>query len=112
MVTTPHDEFTAVLYRSESESTTAIVPLFKDARTELSVRAFFDQQGIRPLLDCKLPDPGSRYTDRCLVYPLPLEAARAINLTVGLFRDVYGLSHEAGLDFRYYEAGAESKKSI
>ena len=108
MVTTPDDEFKAVLYRSESESTTAIIPLAKDARTELGLRAFFDQQGIRPLVDCKLPDVGSGYTDRCLVYPFPLEAARATSLTAELFRDVYGLSHEAGLDFRYYEVGAAS----
>jgi len=109
MVTTREDEFTVVLYRSAIESATAMVPLAKDAHTELGVRGFFDRQGIRPLLDCKLPDAGSRYTQRCLVYPLPLEAARATDLTVELFRHVYGLSNEAGLDFRYYEVGAASK---
>ncbi len=75
----------------------------KDAHREQTVRAFFEQHGIEAFA---LSDFGGGDAARGLVYPLPSGAPRAISLTIELLRSVYGLSEEAGLDFRYYEVEA------
>jgi hypothetical protein len=75
----------------------------KDAQWEQAIRAFFEQQGIEALWDYASSDFGAADAARGFVYPSPPDAERAISLTTKLLRSVYGLSDEAGLDFRYYE---------
>ncbi len=101
-VTAQDFQFPVTLYRSRSEHTAAIIVLVaKDAHREQTVRAFFEQHGIEAL--ALFPDFGGGDAPRGLVYPLPSDAPRATSLTTELLRSVYGLSEEAGLDFRYYE---------
>ena len=90
-------EFPVTLYRSRSEGTAAVVLVTKQAQREQAIRAFFEQQGIAAW------DLGAADGSRGLAYPLPSDEARAVSLITEMLRSVYGLSDEAGIDFRYYE---------
>ena len=102
-ITAREFEFPVTLYRCTSEQTVAIVLVSKDAHREQAIRCFFEQHAIELLLDHAPSDLGAADAARGLVYPLAADTARAITLTTELLRIVYGLSDEAGLDFRYYE---------
>jgi len=102
-VTYRNDRDPVVLHRSESANSFAIILHASDAHREQAIRAFFAQQGIQPFQDCPTSEAGRPEEGRSLIYPLPLDASRATNLTAELLRGVYGLSDVAGLDFRYYE---------
>jgi len=102
-VTAQTFEFPVTLYRSKSAQTVAVVLVTKGAHQEQAIRAFFERQGIEALGDCAPSDFATADAARGLAYPLPSDAGRAISLTTELLRSVYGLSDEAGLDFRYYE---------
>jgi len=98
LVTAQDFEFPVTLYRSRSEQTDAMVLATKEAHREQTIRSFFEQQGIEALSEFDTADAA-----RGLVYPLPSDVAGAIRLTTELLRSVYGLTDEAGIDFRYYE---------
>jgi len=102
-VTAQTFEFPVTLYRSRSEQTVAVVLITKEAHQEQAIRAFFEREGIEALGDYAPLDLGTADSTHGLAYPLPSVAERATTLTTELLRSVYGLSDEAGLDFRYYE---------
>lgn len=97
-VTAQDFQLPVTLYRSRSEKAVAIVLVTKEVNREDAIRAFFEQQGLKAFLAEQ--DVGDA---RSLAYPLPLDVAHATSLTAELLRSVYGVSNEAGLDFRYYE---------
>ena len=94
-------QFPVTLYRSRIEQMFAIVLVLKEAHQERAVRTYFEQQGLDAIYDQS--DVDTPDATRCLAFPLPVDVARATSVTIELLRRVYGLSEEAGLDFRYYE---------
>src|SRR5207249_2797367 len=102
-ITTQSFDFPVTLYRSKREQTVAIVLVTKEEHQERAIRAFFERQAIEALGDYAPSDLGAADSVRGLTYPLPSDLARAVSLTTELLRSVYGLSDEAGLDFRCYE---------
>lgn len=103
-VTAQGFQFPLALYRIRSEQTFAIVLVTNEPHRERAIRAFFEQQRLQAIMDDG--NLGASGAARGLAYPLPFDIARASSLTTGLLRSVYGLSEEAGLDFRYYETAA------
>ena len=93
-------EFPVGLWRKRRDQTVAMLLFTCAAEREQAIRAFFDQQGIQALGDDQ--DRASPGAARALAYRLPLEPARVTRVVTQLLRSVYGLSDEAGLDFRYY----------
>jgi hypothetical protein len=102
-VTAQSFDYPVTLYRSRVEQTAAIVLVTKEPHQEQAIRAFFERQGIEILLDYPPSVLGGGDAARGLAYPLPAETPRATSLTMELLQSVYGLSADAGLDFRYYE---------
>jgi hypothetical protein len=99
-------EWKVTLYRSRAEQVVAIAMVACGAKREQDIRAYFEQQSVRPIHDFMLSDLRSGNPERGLVYPLPFDAANAFTLTTELLRDVYAVSDEAGLEYCYYETDA------
>jgi len=98
-VTAHNFKFPVTLYRIKRDQTVAIMVVTNETRQERAIRTFFEQQGLEAIFD-QVETSDAR---RGLAYPLPFDVARVTSLTTELLRSVYGLSAEAGLNFRYYE---------
>lgn len=94
-----------VLLRNRSDNVFAVALYDNEPQAQRAIKAFFLQQGIEPLRDCSVPAAGGISS---LIYLLPLDHPKATALVTGLLRTAYGLSDEAGLDFRYYAVGKGS----